>query len=155
MNKIEKGSIWWTIRTNAEAESYDGARECSPWQVKAHRHETYSSYGRSWVLSAFNVDTGEVDDDSNCSVYAKDGDVGRTLFAGEADAWSAYLSGSWGLVEAFLRAVADLRDGRDRIREIVREREGDVRAVLVRHLDEVGRLLARIDAGGLLGKGDR
>lgn len=151
-DKITMGSVWWTIRPSVESAAYGKRGDCLPWSVKAHSYEEYGTWQGSWALSAFNAETGEVDDDPNCTVYAFDRDVGKTFFEDEADAWSAYFGGPNGPVETFFRAAADLRDAGRQIRRTLPERGEAVRAVISRHLDEIGRLVARIDAGGLLGE---
>lgn len=85
---IEEGSVWWTIEPSIESAGY-GSTTIRPSRVKMWRRER--GLPGYWQASAFNAETGKVDDDTNCTRIHRESDIGRTLFASEAAAWSAYL----------------------------------------------------------------
>lgn len=85
---IEDGSIWWTIEPSIESAGH-GSTTIRPSRVKMWRRER--GLPGYWQASAFNAETGKVDDDTNCTRIHRESDIGRTLFASEAAAWSAYL----------------------------------------------------------------
>lgn len=86
--KIQEGSIWWTIEPSSES-AYYGATVGRPSRVKMWRRER--DLPGDWQASAFNAETGTVDDDTNATRSHREADIGRTLFADESEAWTAYL----------------------------------------------------------------
>ena len=106
---ICENSVWWTIEPSFE--SAYGENRTSPSRVKAWRRDR-DSIG-FWNLSAFDDESGAVDDDSNCTRCHRDTDIGRTLFQDEAEAWLAYLGPipTLGSVAADLEERAETLEG--------------------------------------------
>lgn len=84
---FQEGSVWWSIRPSIESASYDDRdATCPPALVKLWKNGM-----GAWWASAFNEQTGEVDNDTNATRCQEPTDVGRTLFRTEEEAWRAHL----------------------------------------------------------------